>query len=257
MIIGIDIGNTNVTVGLLDRGEVIRSFKVASEALSAKGQAKEILKEKFGGLSVAAVDLEAIYICSVVPQLNSIIRRAAESFFKKPAMIVGQDAIVPIVNRYRIPQQVGQDRLVGAYAAIKLFGPGLIIVDFGSAITFDIVSKKSEYLGGLIVPGLKLMQEALNKKTALLPYVELARPVEIIGRDTVASIRAGIVFGVASLCDGIIARLRAKECKGYKVIATGGDVGLIQSHSCNLRTLENHLVFKGLSLIHDSQKKKK
>ncbi|MFH0877804.1 MAG: type III pantothenate kinase [Candidatus Omnitrophota bacterium] len=256
MIIGIDIGNTNLTVGYLNRMDVVRSSKVASDRLRGSGF-KKVLREAFDGLGVSACDLEAIYICSVVPQLNSIVRHAVELFFKKPAMFVGGDVLVPLINHYRIPGQVGQDRLVGGYAALKLFGPGLIILDFGSAITFDIISKKSEYLGGLIVPGLKLMQEALNKKTALLPYVELARPVEMIGRDTVASIRAGIVYGVASLCDGIIARLRDKECKGYKVIATGGDVGLIQAHSNSLKTSEEHLVLKGLSFIHDSQKKKK
>ena len=166
---------------------------------------------------------------------------------------MGENVAAPIINRYRIPSQVGQDRLVNAYAGLKMFGSGLIILDFGTAITFDIVSKKAEYIGGLIVPGLKLMQEALNKRTALLPYVELARPIEIIGRDTVSSIRAGIVYGVASLCDGIINQLLRKECRGFKVIATGGDAHLIKPYSAHLSTIEDFLIFKGLAFIYQSQ----
>jgi len=152
---------------------------------------------------------------------------------------------------------VGHDRLVNAYAGLKKYGPGLIIIDFGTAITFDIVSKKEEYVGGLITPGFKLMQESLNKNTALLPYVELARPIEIIGKDTVSSIRSGLVYGVASLCDGILRRLLERECRGFKVIVTGGDAALVKPYVRFFDKFDDNLTLDGLALIYKSQLTKK
>lgn len=257
MLIAVDIGNTNVTMGVLKKGEAVLTFKFNSAVLNSKNKAKQIINEKFSGYPFYKKDTQAVYVCSVVPSLNKNIREILTSVFHKKPLIIGEDVVVPIINRYRITAQVGQDRLVNAYAGLKLYGPGLIIVDFGTAITFDIVSKKSEYLGGLIAPGLKLMQEALHKKTALLPYVELSKPIEIIGQDTVSSIRAGIIYGVAGMCDGIITHLLAKECKGFKVIATGGDLRLIKPYSSRLDLSEDFLILKGLYLIYNSQKNKK
>ena len=191
MFIAIDIGNTNVTVGLLKDLTVVYSFKFDTSVLKSKSKTVAFLKQQiFPVLGKESIDPD---VSSVVPGFNKNIRRAVSSAFKRDVKIVGEDVIVPIMNHYRIPSHVGQDRLVNAYAGLKLFGAGLIIIDFGTAITFDVVSKRSEYQGGLITPGLKMMQEALHKKTALLPYVELARPIEIIGGDTASSIRAGII----------------------------------------------------------------
>lgn len=254
MLIAIDIGNTNVTLGILRDSCLIHSFKFATEILTSKNKAIPVIQGRLSKCLLGPEDVDAVYICSVVPSLNKNARAIFKSVFNRDVFIIGEDVAVPIINRYRIPNQVGQDRLVNAYAGLKIYGPGLIIVDFGTAITFDLVSKKSEYLGGLIVPGLKLMQESLNKKTALLPYVELAKPIEIIGRDTVSSIRAGIIYGVSSLCDGIIARLLKKEAKGFKVIATGGDISLVKPYSTYFSVIEESLVLKGLALIYKSQK---
>jgi type III pantothenate kinase len=253
MLIAVDVGNTNVTFGALKGRDVLASFKIDTDTFKSKIKAKSALSKKAKECFPSGFNANAVYVCSVVPAVNNNIKEVVRAVFKNDALLVGENVVAPIINRYRIPSQVGQDRLVNAYAALKMFGSGLIILDFGTAITFDIVSKKAEYLGGLIVPGLKLMQEALNKKTALLPYVELARPIEIIGQDTVSSIRAGIVYGVASLCDGIINRLLSKECKGFKVIATGGDAHLIKSYSSHLATIEDFLIFKGLAFIYQSQ----
>lgn len=257
MFISVDIGNTNVTIGALKDCSVLRFFKFETGLLRSKKKCADLIREKLALFFPLKDGVEGVYVCSVVPALNKNIRVILKSIFKINATVVGEDVVVPIMNRYRIPSQVGQDRLVNAYASLKLYGTGLIILDFGTAVTFDIVSKKSEYIGGLIAPGLKLMQEVLHKKTALLPYVELSRPMEIIGRDTVSSIRSGIVYGVASLCDGIIERLMSKECKGYKVVATGGDAELIKPYSLHIKNIENFLILKGLCLIYYSQSKGK
>ena len=253
MLIAVDVGNTNVTVGVLKDSLVLRSVKFPTALLRSRKKAVAALRFKFGDIHAMEKNIKAVYACSVVPALKKNLLSVFSSFFKKDVIVIGDGVVVPIINRYRIPSQVGQDRLVNAYAGLKMFGPGIIIVDFGTAITFDIVSKKAEYLGGLIVPGLRLMQDALHKKTALLPYVELSKPIETIGKDTVSSIRSGIVYGAAGMCEFIIKRLIEKECKGFKVITTGGDAELIRPYSSYLCVIEEFLILKGLGLIFKSQ----
>ena len=253
MLIAVDVGNTNVTVGVLKDSLVLRSVKFPTALLRSRNKAIAALRSRFTDIRAQEKDIEAVYACSVVPAIKKNLVSVLSCFFRKEVVVIGDGVAVPIINRYRIPSQVGQDRLVNAYAGLKMFGPGIIIVDFGKAITFDIVSKRSEYTGGLICPGLRLMQEALHKKTALLPYVELSKPIETIGRDTVSSIRAGIVYGAAGMCDLIIKRLLAKDCKGFKVITTGGDAELIRPYSSHLSVIEEFLTLKGLGLIFKSQ----
>lgn len=248
----VDVGNTNVTAGLLKDGHVLEVFKAPTSILQDVKKAAFLFSDKSYPASKKA-EIDNIFACSVVPLLNKNLRKICKQAFGIACKIAGEDFFVPVFNKYRIPSQVGQDRLVNAYAGLKLFGPGLIIVDFGTAITFDVVSKKSEYLGGLIAPGLRLMQEGLNKKTALLPFVELARPIELIGRDTVSSIRAGIIFGCAGLCDGILSKLLKKECRSFQVVVTGGDAALVKPYTQYFKIMEEHLILKGLSMIGQSQ----
>lgn len=255
MFIGVDIGNTNVTFGFIKDGQVQTSFKIETPVLKFRRKAECLINRKVPRDLLKKGDFEGAYICSVVPSLNKNIKSILKSLFNINALIVGKDVVVPIINRYRLLHQVGQDRLVNAYAGLKLYGGGLIIVDFGTAITFDVLSNKDEYLGGLIVPGFKLMQESLHRGTALLPHVGLSRPIELIGRDTISSVRAGIVYGVTALYDGIIARLLFKECKGYKVIVTGGDVELIKPFASFMPQVEDYLILKGLAFLFESQKK--
>ncbi|MDD2866809.1 MAG: type III pantothenate kinase, partial [Candidatus Omnitrophica bacterium] len=253
MIGTIDIGNTNMTVGFFKESRLLGVFKVPTAGWEDPGKVALLIKDKARPFLKKGA-CEEVYACSVVPRANLHLRSICRDVFKSHCRIAGEDFCVPLMNKYRIPSQVGQDRLVNAYGALKLYGKGLIVVDFGTAITFDIVSRNAEYLGGLIAPGLRLMQESLNNKTALLPFVELARPIELIGRDTASSIRAGIVFGAASLCDGIIERLVKKECRGYKIIVTGGDASLVKPHSRYLKIIEEDLILKGLRMIAASQK---
>src|SRR3989338_5493810 len=144
-------------------------------------------------------------------------------------MVVGRDIKVPIPNRYKNPKQVGQDRLVNAYSGYVQYGSprggSLIIVDFGTAVTFDVVSKKGEYLGGLIVPGLEIARDALSEKTALLPKIKLVLPKKIIGKTTEESIRSGLFYGWAALTDCLTGKLRKKLGPAAKIIVTGGDGG--------------------------------
>jgi len=164
-------------------------------------------------------------------------------------IILGRDKIVPIRNRYRVKKEVGQDRLVNAYAAKALYGAPAIIVDFGTAITFDIISKKGDYLGGLILPGIELSLSSLYRNTALLPKVELKMATSIIGKDTVNSMRGGILFGFGAMCDGLVIQYKKILGKSTKVIATGGNAKLIKRYARSIQRVDEDLTIKGLQLI--------
>jgi type III pantothenate kinase len=153
---------------------------------------------------------------------------------------------VPLKNTYAYPEQVGQDRLVGGYAAWKLFGGPCIVADFGTAITIDVVSKAGEYLGGIIAPGLDISLEALASRTALLPKVELKEPPELLGRDTANSIRSGVLNGCVALTDGLVAGLQAKYVPKATVVATGGASKLIAKHAKRIDHVRPNLVLEGL-----------
>jgi type III pantothenate kinase len=163
--------------------------------------------------------------------------------------ILGRDRVVPIKNLYRIKKEVGQDRLVNAYAAKMIYGAPAVIIDFGTAITFDILSKKGDYLGGLILPGIELSLCGLYKRTALLPKVELKEAMSIIGRDTVNSMRGGILFGFGAMSDGLVSRYKEILGKNTKVIATGGNSKLIRKYAKSIQVVDEDLTLKGLNLI--------
>jgi len=252
-ILTIDIGNTNTTFGLVRGGRVLGCLSLPTRSLSDAVVGRAALKLVRRHLASKGL-LTAVCACSVVASVSRRVRRGCRKALDVPVYFTGKDIHVPIKNLYRKPRQVGQDRLVGAYAARKFYGAGLIVVDFGTAITFDVVTAKGAYLGGLIVPGFKVMQEALKTKTAMLPYVELAHPVELVGRDTQNSIRAGLVYGVAGLCDGILGRLLSGARKKFTVVATGGDAQLVRPHSRFLNRIDETLIHKGLFYLAITEK---
>ena len=246
-LLAIDIGNTNITAGIFKGTKLLGKTKVPTPSYSSYiRQFKTLIKGS--GLELKNVD-EAI-VSSVVPlalaRLVVELRRMSGTI---KITIVGRDLKVPVRNRYRIKKEVGQDRLVSAYAAQLLYGSPAVIVDFGTAITFDIISKKGDYLGGLILPGIKLSLSSLYKNTALLPKVELKAATSIIGKDTVNSMRGGILFGFGAMCDGLIAQYRKILGKSTKVIATGGNAALIKRYAKSIQIVDEDLTLKGLQLI--------
>src|SRR5208283_5294162 len=187
-------------------------------------------------------------ICSVVPKVSKTL----EDMLKKtvPVDIIGREIVVPIKNRYKNPKQVGQDRLVGAYGAMKIYGCPLIVVDLGTAITFDVVSSHGEYLGGAIVPGIRLSAESLFLKTALLPRIEIQAPRHIIGKTTQESILSGLFYGYGSLCRGFIDLISRQMKRRLKVVMTGGHTHLMKKFvSSKIRIIDEDLVFKGIYLL--------
>ena len=247
MLLAVDIGNTTIGFAVIHKTGRIESVTVIdTDASSAKikAVAAKILKTRV---------IPRAVICSVVPEASKVL----ENILKRslPVYVIGRDIMVPIKNRYKNPKQVGQDRLVGAFGAMKIYGCPLIVVDLGTAITFDAVSAKGEYLGGVIVPGLRLSAESLFRKTALLPHIKIMAPKHIIGKTTQESMLSGLFYGYGSLCKGMIDLLTAQLSlpwkKGtVKVVMTGGHTQLMKKFvSPKIRIIDEDLVFKGIYFL--------
>ena len=244
-LLAVDIGNTNITIGVFKNDRLVKKLKVPTNSCSLYGRC-------FSGISsLADTCLPDVIISSVVPLALSRFLVELNKTFKSNITIVGRDKIVPINNMYKIKSEVGQDRLVNAFAAKVLYGSPCVIVDFGTAVTFDVVSVKGEYLGGLILPGIEMSLSSLHKNTALLPRVELKATPSIIGRDTVNSIRGGILFGLGATCDGLSSRYKKMLGKNTKIIATGGNAALIRRYARSIRIVDEELTLKGLRLINN------
>ena len=241
-----DIGNTNITIGLF-RDEDL-TFRIELPTLESK-RLRTLLKNILKSENIIPAQIKASLICSVVPGINREIKRAIRDVIYTPVYVLGNDLSVPIKNLYSRPEQVGQDRLVCAYSALKLYGAPVITVDLGTAVTFDVVSKNKEYLGGIILPGLALSLSALHRNTALLPEIKLASPIALIGRDTKASMLSGIAFGFGSMIDGLIARLKRELKASPKVIATGGNGYFIKPYCKKIDYFEPDLILKGMGKI--------
>ncbi|MFA6142342.1 MAG: type III pantothenate kinase [Candidatus Omnitrophota bacterium] len=232
----IDIGNTNIAVGFFKDGKLIRKFKTPTHSYALYGR-------KFVRMP------DDIIISSVVPLALSRLLVHLNSTGKFNIAILGKNAAVPIKNLYRIKSEVGQDRLVNAYGAKIRYGTPCVIVDFGTAITFDCISKKGEYLGGLILPGIELSLSSLYKNTALLPKVGLKAAPGIIGKDTANSMRGGILFGFGAMCDGLVSQYKKILGENLKVIATGGNASLMKQYASSIQKVDEDLTLQGLHLI--------
>ncbi len=248
MLLAIDIGNTSINLGLFKQDELIDKWKVCSSAYRDlfKGREKR--------------DIEAIIICSVVPSLCQKIEKSLNEELNIRPLVVGKNISVVLPNLYQQPKQVGQDRLVNSLAAAEIYGFPVIVIDFGTAITFDFVSKNREYLGGIIVPGIKLSVDALSQKAALLPTIKLVSsqtPEDLLGRNTVQSMLAGAAYGFGSLCDAIIKKMREKYGRDILTVGTGGDISFIRSYCSQINKIDEELSLKGLWLIYRQKIEKK
>ncbi len=242
MLLAADIGNTNINFGVFNGKKLLKRFIIPTqEPVYAKPLAK-IFKQYV---------IQQAIVCSVVPQSTVKLEKTFNRSLHTKAVIVGRDYIVPIKNLYRYPHQVGQDRLVNAYAGIMLYGAPLVVIDFGTAVTFDVISKRKEYIGGMILPGLSISLDALNKRTALLPRIKLQKPREFIGKDTKNSMLSGIVYGFACLTDNLVERIKAKTGANTPVVATGGNIPLIRAFCKKIDKIDQDLTLKGLYLLYE------
>jgi len=249
MLLALDVGNTNVTIGAFRRSALIARWRLRTQHDQTPDEWGILLRNLFALSSLDLSGVEGIIIASVVPPLDTALNQMAEDYFGVQAVFVTPATDAGIRICYENPQEVGADRVVNAAAAFYKYGGPAVVVDFGTAITFDAVSQRGEYLGGLICPGIGITVEALFAKTARLPLVEFREPARLIGTNTVASMQAGLYYGALGMVDGILDRLLAELGSETKLVATGGQARLLVRGSRHLKLVDENLTLEGLRLI--------
>src|SRR6266481_1851620 len=258
MLLVLDVGNTNTVLGVYELestsgkpkdARLAAHWRVATIRTHTVDEYGVLFRNLFsiGGIEVS--DVHGIIISSVVPPMDSTLREVCERYFHKKPLFVEPGIRTGMPVHYDNPQEVGADRIVNGVAAFEKYGGPCVVVDFGTATTFDAVSRKGEYLGGVICPGIGISAQALFEHTARLPLVDVRQPSKIIGANTVASIQSGLFFGYLGLVDGILERLLEELGEGTKVVATGGLARLIGDHSRYIKTVDELLTLDGLRII--------
>jgi type III pantothenate kinase len=250
MLLAIDIGNTNVVLGVFENERLIENWRVGTNTQITPDEYAMIFKDLFGFAKLEFSQITGVIISSVVPPLLPLMTEMSQKYFKIAPLIVTHELKTGITIRYDNPKEVGADRIVNAAAAYKLYGGPIIIVDFGTATTFCAVTERGEYLGGAICPGMKISAEALFQRASKLPRVELVKPATVIGADTVSAMQAGIIYGYAGLVDGIVERMKKELSSQSKVVATGGLAELIAPETRSIEETRPQLTLEGLSLLY-------
>ncbi len=253
MLLVVDVGNTNTVLGLYEGKELLHNFRIESSKGRTVDEYHVLILSLVQLTGIAAVSVTASIVASVVPALSEPIGSALRRAFGHRALVVGPGIKTGMPILYENPREVGADRIVNAIAAYEKVtdGQGCIVVDFGTATTFDCVSNKGEYLGGVIAPGMQISAEALFSRAAKLPRAEISKPPRAIGRNTVHSMQSGIVFGYVGLVDGLVVRLKSELGYPCRVIATGGLAGLIAPESSTIEENDPDLTLEGLRILYE------
>jgi type III pantothenate kinase len=250
MLLVVDVGNTHTVLGLYDDERLVHDFRIETAKGRTSDEHHVLLLNLLQLAGVKRSDVRASILASVVPSFNDTVIDAVDRAFDHEIMVVGPGIKTGMPVLYENPREVGADRIVNAVAAFERVKGAAIVVDFGTATTFDCISEKGEYLGGAIAPGMQISASALFSRAAKLPRSEIARPPRAIGRNTVHSMQSGIVFGYVGLVDGLVRRLAAEMDTEVAVIATGGLASLIEPESETIDDIDEFLTLEGLRLIY-------
>ena len=256
MLLAIDIGNTNIVLGVFEGSRLKGNWRIATRLSKTSDEYGILILDLFHANRLRADRIDGVILSSVVPPLTPIFLETSRRYFHSDPLIVDGAMDTGLINRYEPPRDVGADRIVNAVAAYQYYGGPVIIVDFGTATTFCAVSKKGEYLGGAITPGITISSEALFQRASKLPKVELAKPKSVIGQDTVSSMQSGMLYGYAGLVDAMVLRMKKELGPTAKVIATGGQARLILSETKTINEVRPHLTLEGLQLLYERNKKR-
>lgn len=250
LLLAVDVGNTNTVFGVYRGADLIESFRLSTDVERTSDEYGATLLTLLDRAGIAADSVSDVIVCSVVPPLHPTLVRLGEVFFGRRPLFVEPGVRTGMPIRYDNPSEVGADRIVNAVAARELCGAPVVVVDFGTATTFDIVNAKGEYAGGIICPGVLISAEALFSQASRLYRVDVRPPAGLIGRNTAAAMQAGIYYGYVGLVDGILGRLKAEIEGLQEVVATGGQAEMIAAGSTHLDRVEPRLTLTGLRLIH-------
>jgi type III pantothenate kinase len=250
MLLVIDVGNTNTVIGIYRGDALAYSWRIRTERETTEDELNVLLTGLFASSGIVAEAIERTIISSVVPPMANILDAFCRRYLGHAPRWVDPRQTAPMPIRYSNPSEVGADRIVNAVAAYHRYHQGLIVIDFGTATTFDAISEKGEYLGGAISPGIRIAAEALFMKASKLPRVEIfAAPERVVGKDTAASIQSGLIFGYAAMVDGMVRRMRAEMGIPVKVLATGGLAPLMADVAETIEAVAPDLTLEGLRLI--------
>ena len=256
MLLAIDIGNTNTVLGLFEDGSLVHDWRIRTEVNITIDEYAIILRSLFAVHEIPLDSVSDVIISCVVPPVLNSAERFCQRYFRTAPLVVGPGIRTGMPILYDNPKEVGADRIVNAVAAYDQRKNSVIVVDFGTATTFDYVSERGEYMGGVISPGIMISCEALFQKASKLPRVEIfARPNSIMAKNTIASMNAGIVYGYAGLVEGIISRMKKEVNREVYVVATGGLAPLIASECPMINEVDDYLTLNGLRIIFDMNKK--
>ncbi|GAA0138046.1 type III pantothenate kinase [Paenibacillus sp. YSY-4.3] len=251
MFVVVDVGNSNIVLGIYKGRELLHHFRLSTNRQSTADEYGIKIHNLFQMSKIAVGDIEGVIISSVVPPLMHVLEELCERYMRKKPLVVGPGIKTGLNLRYENPREVGADRIVNAVAAVEQYGGPLVVVDFGTATTFDCIDAAGNYLGGAIVPGIGISTEALYQRASKLPRIELEKPKKVIGRNTVHAMQSGIIFGYAGQVDGIVNRIRREMNAEPKVIATGGLAELIASEAESIQEVNQLLTLEGLRIIYE------
>lgn len=251
MILVFDVGNTNMVIGVFDQDQLLTHWRIRTDNQRTADEYGVIINALFNYHNLQGSNIRAAIISSVVPSLNVELEWMCQRYFNCKPLLVGPGTKTGLAIKYDNPREVGADRVVNAVAAYHKYGGPLIIVDFGTATTFCVVSKAGEYLGGAIAPGIKISTDALVTRASKLPRVELALPKSMIGKNTVMSMQVGIMYGFVGQVEGIINRMKKEIGEDIRVIATGGLAALIAGETDSIDEVDEFLTLDGLRLIYE------
>ena len=255
MLLAIDIGNTNIVIGGIDGGKIAFEARVATDRIKTSDQYGSEIKNMLGLFGVTPADVEDCIISSVVPPVFNSVRTGVMKVTGKTPMVVGPGIKTGLNIQMDAPSQVGSDRIVIAVAALAEYEPPLTLLDLGTATTIEVVGKGSTYLGGCIIPGVRISLDALTTRTAQLPGISLDKPRRVIGKNTVDCMRSGIMYGTAAMLDGMLDRVEEELGFSTTVVATGGMAQFVIPLCRREIRLEKDLLLKGLNILYQKNKK--